>query len=327
MPSPAGARGGWASVCTRPLAHRRTWAPATARASAQTGQTALQSQAGNVQPARRRVFAADDFRHPLDRENTRLLQLVPGLAQIMKTFLSPVAEEVLFMEHISTSILIGPNQLPHLHHRLLEASAILGIDSPALYIRQSPVPNAYTIAVNGRRPVIVLHTALLELLDDDETQAVIAHELGHLACDHGVWLTFANLLTMSAGSLPGMPRFVVDNFEDGLLRWLRAAELSCDRAALLVVRDPKTVVRVLMKLAGGSPKTAALLNVDAFLAQARSYDDAAASSLLGWYLSNAQTRGLSHPLPVARAREIDSWSSSSQFRDLLRRLPPPPTAV
>lgn len=34
-------------------------------------------------------------------------------------------------------------------------------------------------------------------------QAVLAHELGHLKCDHGVWLTFANILTLGAYSVPG----------------------------------------------------------------------------------------------------------------------------
>jgi Zn-dependent protease with chaperone function len=55
--------------------------------------------------------------------------------------------------------------------------------------------------------------------------------------------------------------------QDGLLRWLRAAELTCDRAALLVAQDPRVVVSALMKLAGGSPSFAAELNVDAFLQQ------------------------------------------------------------
>lgn len=34
-------------------------------------------------------------------------------------------------------------------------------------------------------------------------QAVLAHELGHLKCDHGVWLTIANFLTLGAYSVPG----------------------------------------------------------------------------------------------------------------------------
>jgi Zn-dependent protease with chaperone function len=55
--------------------------------------------------------------------------------------------------------------------------------------------------------------------------------------------------------------------EDALLRWLRAAELTCDRAALLVAQDPAVVIGALMKLAGGSAAFAHELNVDAFLQQ------------------------------------------------------------
>lgn len=35
---------------------------------------------------------------------------------------------------------------------------------------QSPIPNAYTLAISGRKPFIVLHTALLELLTAEEVQ-------------------------------------------------------------------------------------------------------------------------------------------------------------
>lgn len=55
--------------------------------------------------------------------------------------------------------------------------------------------------------------------------------------------------------------------EEGLLRWLRAAELTCDRAALLVAQDHRVVISALMKLAGGSPKLNAELSVEAFLRQ------------------------------------------------------------
>ncbi|KAJ0636110.1 putative CAAX prenyl protease 1 [Helianthus annuus] len=111
---------------------------------------------------------------------------------------------------------------------------------------------------------------------------------------------------------------IAQNLEEQLFRWLRAAELTCDRAALLVVQDPKVVMSVLMKLAGGSPSLADQLNVDAFLEQARSYEKAAASPV-GWYIRNAQTRQLSHPLPVLRAREIDEWSRSQEYKSLMKR--------
>jgi hypothetical protein len=88
------------------------------------------------------------------------------------------AERVLLLENISTSLLVGPDQLPSLHALLADAAASLGISAPELYVRQSPQPNAYTLAVSGRKPFIVVHTALLELLEPAEVQAVLAHELG-----------------------------------------------------------------------------------------------------------------------------------------------------
>ena len=72
-----------------------------------------------------------------------------------------------------------------------------------------------------------------------------------------------------------------------------------------------------MKLAGGATSFASELNVDAFLDQARSYDEAT-SSPLGTFLRTSQNRYLSHPLPVLRAREIDRWANSSQYKALLQ---------
>jgi len=247
-----------------------------------------------------------------------LLKAIPGLNDIGKALLGPVSEQVMILQNIGSSVLVSENQLPELHQLMTEAAKILNIESPDLYVRQNPVPNAYTLAINGKKPFVVVHTSLVELLTRKELQAVLAHELGHLKCDHGVWLTFANILTVGAYTVPGLG-MVAGFLEEQLFRWLRAAELTCDRAALVVVQDPKVVISVLMKLAGGCPSLANQLNVDAFLEQARSYDKAS-SNPVGWYIRNAQTRELSHPLPVMRAREVDEWSRSPEYRALSRKM-------
>lgn len=265
-----------------------------------------------------RDLDADDFRHPLDKQNTLLLRAIPGLNEIGKALLGSIAEQVMVLENIGTSVLVSENQLPELHQLMVQSAEALKIEAPDLYVRQSPVPNAYTLAINGKKPFVVVHTSLVELLSRKELQAVLAHELGHLKCDHGVWLTLANILTVGAYTIPGIGGMIAQNLEEQLFRWLRAAELTCDRAALLVVQDPKVVISVLMKLAGGCPSLADQLNVDAFLEQARSYDRAS-SSPVGWYIRNAQTRQLSHPLPVLRAREIDEWSRSPDYKSLMKR--------
>ncbi|KAL5724817.1 Plastoglobule-localized metallopeptidase 48 [Ranunculus cassubicifolius] len=271
-----------------------------------------------------RNLDADDFRHPLDKQNTLVLRAIPGLNELGKIVLGNVAEQVMVLENIGTSVLVAENQLSSLHKLMVEAAEILNIEAPDLYVRQSPVPNAYTLAVRGRKPFVVVHTSLVELLSKKELQAVLAHELGHLKCDHGVWLTFANILALGAYTVPGLGGMLARSLEEHLFRWVRAAELTCDRAALLVAQDPKVVVSVLMKLAGGCPSLADQLNVDAFLEQARSYDKAS-SSPFGWYIRNAQTSQLSHPLPVLRAREIDEWSRSQEYRSLLSHATLPST--
>ncbi|KAJ6846096.1 uncharacterized protein M6B38_278635 [Iris pallida] len=265
-----------------------------------------------------RGLDADDFRHPLDKQNTLLLSAIPGLNQLGKALLGPLAEQIMVLENIGTSVLVAEDQLSDLYHLLAEAAKVLNTETPDLYVSQNPVPNAYTLAISGRKPFIVVHTSLVELLTRKELQAVLAHELGHLKCDHGIWLTFGNILALGAYGVPGLGGFIAQIMEEQLYRWVRAAELTCDRAALLVAQDPKVVMSVLMKLAGGCPSLSDQLNVDAFLEQARSYD-MAASSPVGWYIRNAQTKQLSHPLPVMRAREVDEWSRSQEYMSLVKR--------
>ena len=261
---------------------------------------------------------SDHFRHPLDLQATQALKQLPGLDVLVRNLLGPVAEEFFYLENIASSILVGEQQLPDLYQLLTEACQILDLEQPQLYVRQHPVPNAYTFAMRGKKPFIVMHTSLIDLLTPAEIQAVIAHELGHLKCDHGVYLTLANIILLAAGQLTPWGGLIAQNLQARIMEWVRCAEFTCDRAALLVSQDPRVVASVLMKLTGGSPKLATQLNLDAFLAQARSYD-AVSTSELGQLLKEVQTAQLTHPVPVLRAREIDRWADSKDYQLLIQK--------
>lgn len=261
---------------------------------------------------------ADQFRHPLDLAATKSLKQLPGLDLMVRNLLGPLAEQFFYLNNIAASVLVGENQLPHLHKLLLEACETLDLDPPQLYVQQHPVPNAYTFAMRGKQPFIVLHTSLIEILTLEEIQAVIAHELGHLKCEHGVYLTPLNIIILAAGLLPGWGTVIAQSLQAQMLEWLRCAEFTCDRAALLATQNPRVVMSVLMKLAGGSPTLAPQLNLDAFIAQARAYDNVGTNEL-GQLLKEAQTAQLTHPVPVLRAREIDRWASSQAYQSLLQQ--------
>ncbi len=261
---------------------------------------------------------SDQFRHPFDLEATQALRQLPGFDLLIRTVLGSVAERFFYLENISSSIAVSDEQLPHLQHLLVEACQILDLDVPQLYLRQNPQPNAYTFAIRGQQPFIVLHTSLVDLLSPEEIQAVIAHELGHLKCEHGVYLTLANLILLASSELLPLGAVIAQSLQAQLLQWVRCAEFTCDRAALLVAQDHRTVASVLMKLTGGSATLASQLNLDAFLAQARSYDSVSTDEL-GKLLKEAQVSQLTHPLPVLRAREIERWSASQSYQKLLNK--------
>ncbi|MCW6051175.1 M48 family metallopeptidase [Lyngbya sp. CCAP 1446/10] len=259
---------------------------------------------------------ADQFRHPLDLEATNTLKQLPGLDLMVRQLLGQLGEQFFRLENLASSVQVGENQLPHLHQLLVDACKTLDLEVPQLYVRQHPMPNAYTFAMRGKQPFVVMHTSLIDLLTDEEVKAVIGHELGHLKCEHGVYLTLANLIVLAAGQISPVGTILAQGLQAQMLEWLRCAEFTCDRAALLATQDPRVVASVLMKLAGGSPTLAPKLNLDAFLVQARAYDDLS-STELGEMLKQAQTAQLSHPVPVLRAREIDRWASSKDYESLL----------
>ncbi len=261
---------------------------------------------------------ADGFRHPLDLQATKTLKQIPALDMAIRSLLGSVAEEFFYLNNIASSVLVNEKQLPHLHQLLLDACKTLDLEPPQLYLQQNPVPNAYTFAMRGKKPFIMLHTSLVEMLTPEEIQAVIAHELGHLKCEHGVYLTMANLMVLAANLLPTWGTLIAQSLQEQMMQWLRCAEFSCDRAALLATQDPKIIMSVLMKLAGGSPNLAPQLNLSAFVEQAKAYDQAISNDL-GETLKILQNAQLTHPVPVIRAREIDRWASSSQYQNLLQQ--------
>ncbi len=259
---------------------------------------------------------ADYFRHPLDLDATNRLKQIPGFDLAIRGFLGSIAEDFFYLNNIASSILISEKQLPDLHQLLVSACDILDIEVPQLYLQQNPVPNAYTLAMRGERPFIVIHTSLLELLNDDEIQAVLAHELGHLKCEHGVYLSMANIMVLAAGLIPSWGGLLAQSLQSQLLQWVRCAEFSCDRSALLVTQKPEVVMSLLMKLTGGSPSIANKLSLSAFMEQVKQYK-LMSNTDLGKLLQEAQTSQLTHPVPIIRAKEIEKWATSADYANLI----------
>jgi len=160
----------------------------------------------------------------------------------------------------------------------------------------------------------VMNSLLLERLGPGEQRVVVAHELGHVLSDHVVYMTALNILLAVSNGLPfflGIPFRAVRAV---LLEWYRAAELSCDRAATLAVRDPRIVCRTLMVTAGGMP--ADKLDLDAFMAQAMEYEawDDPSDRVRRFFNEIGQT----HSYAVRRVSEVMKWVQSGEYDRIVR---------
>jgi Zn-dependent protease with chaperone function len=222
-------------------------------------------------------------------------------------------ERALRQSFLGNSVKLSERQMPDVWASYQGVKRILDMpEDYDLYVSSAIDWNAMTIG--SKRPIIVFGSNLLRQLGPGEQRAVLGHELGHVLSDHVLYITALNILLAAGSGLPlglGLP---VRAVRAVLLEWVRAAELSCDRAAVLAVRDPRIVCRALMVIAGGLP--ADQLDIDAFMAQAMEYEN--------WDDKHDRVRRFfneinrTHANAVRRVSEIMRWVQSGEYDRIQR---------
>ncbi|MCU1490882.1 MAG: hypothetical protein JWM85_2287 [Acidimicrobiaceae bacterium] len=248
------------------------------------------------------------FQHPADRAATAALGSIPLLDMVLKKLSAMRFERSFQQLLLANAVRVGDHQLPELWRSHLECTRALDLAStPDLYVRQLPLMNALT--VGSSRPVVIVNSALLSGLPGIEQKSVLAHEAGHVLSDHVHYATvLAIVQRLVATGLSPLGRLPLQALLLVLLEWYRCAELSCDRAATLVVGDPLVTCRVLMDMAGGG---VAGLDLNAFLQQANEY--AETEDLLarpGRFLTEINQ---THPFAVRRVNELMRWVSEGDY--------------
>jgi Zn-dependent protease with chaperone function len=263
---------------------------------------------------RLRGISPKAYEHPADRAATAALKSIPMLDQVVRKLIEFGYERALRQVFLAGSVKLGSEQLPDVWaaHRMACARLDLS-DVPDLYLTQFPVTNA--AAIGAGRPMVMVNSRSVELFDEEELRTVLGHEAGHVLSDHVLYRTaLMILLSIGTSSLPMMAGLPLVAVRIALLEWFRAAELSCDRAATLVNRDPLVTSRTLLVMAGGAASRK--LNLDAFLKQANEYEEwePGWDKLARLRVELAQT----HAFPVRRVSELMRWVRSGDYDRILR---------
>ena len=262
------------------------------------------------QPGKLAGISAKAYEHPADRAATAALKSIPMLDVVTRRLIEFGYERALRQVYLGTSVKLGPRQLPDVWESYLQVLEVLDMpDVYDLYVTNTPITNA--IAIGADKPIVVIDSGLLNLLDAQELQTVLAHEVGHVLSDHVLYRTaLAILLNMSGiGRFPLLAGLPLLGLRYALLEWARATELSGDRAATLVNRDPLVTCRTLLSLAAGLPSSK--LDLDDFLEQARDFHEPEDGlDRVQRFLLQARA---GHPLAVRRCREIMDWLRSGDY--------------
>ena len=197
-----------------------------------------------------------------DRAALNALRRMPGFEGVLRKLVGMFGERAVRLTFKANAVLVSETQYSWIHERLLAVCDTLDIDEvPQVYVSQTPLVNAG--AVGFDKPFIVLNSSLIEILDRDELEAVVAHEVGHIVSGHAVYRTMLFLLLQLADRNNLIAGIAIRPIIYALLEWHRKSELSCDRAGAIATNDPRAMMGALMQMAGGSRGEA--LELDAFI--------------------------------------------------------------
>lgn len=170
---------------------------------------------------------------------------------------------------------VSAEERPELHAMIDRLCVLADMPKPRVAIADTDVPNAFATGRSPKRSLVCVTTGLLNRLDRDELEGVLAHELSHVAHRDVTVMTVASFLGVLAGMitriglLGGMNRR--GNDRNGAAVFLivllvsvvayvlsflltralsRYRELSADRAGAILIGAPSALASALQKISG-----------------------------------------------------------------------------
>jgi heat shock protein HtpX len=169
--------------------------------------------------------------------------------------------------------IVSKEEYPRLHEIVERLSTNNGLPKPKVAMVNSPVPNAFATGKSPKSSLVAVTTGILDLLDNDELEAVIGHELSHVRSRDVLVLTLASVFSTVAwylvrfglfGGLQARNRNTAGTSAIVLLvaitTWVvsfliiraisRYREFSADRGGAIMTGKPDKLASALLKISG-----------------------------------------------------------------------------
>lgn len=254
----------------------------------------------------------EELIHPEDAKALRALKNVPALPKIMEKVFQYGYDELAWSENVTTNLRLSKTQMPEIYNRLPPICQRLGIPVPELYLQMSNIANSWTSG--HKKPYIVITLGLIRRVKGDELDAVLAHECGHILCEHVLYQTLANAIfsfgDMLADSFVGLiGNAAMKPVRQALMVWSRASELTADRVACIFT-PAMTMARVLARLDMIPKNIIDTMDFNAWAQQGQDYealrDGTAWNKVVHWMADS----DADHPYSPVRVFEAMKWEQT-----------------
>lgn len=171
---------------------------------------------------------------------------------------------------------VSADEYPQLHGSIERLSQQADLPKPSVAVVDSNVPNAFATGRNQRNAAVAVTTGLLNTLDRDELDGVLAHELAHVKNRDMMVMTIASFLSTIAFMIVRWGAFFGGGHRRGggdrggggilvailvsLVVWVisylliralsRYREFAADRGAAAITGNPSALASALLKISG-----------------------------------------------------------------------------
>jgi heat shock protein HtpX len=170
--------------------------------------------------------------------------------------------------------ILQEDEYPELHRTVEKLCREADLPIPKVAIMQSPVPNAFATGRSPRHAVVACTDSIMRLLNKDELEAVLAHELAHVKNRDILTMTMASFIAMIASMI--MQSFFFSALFGGrdreggggwIIVWIvsiivyaastllilalsRYREFAADRGSAYITKNPRALMSALSKISG-----------------------------------------------------------------------------
>lgn len=261
------------------------------------------------------AFSSSLYKHDLDKKAFEVLNTFPKFVKLREAYVANFDEKAAKINFLSTAIRLSENQFPEIYSLLPPICEKLGIDVPELYYVKSKDINAAT--GGSTNPFIFITSELIEKMPVELISGVLAHECGHIACQHYLYHSIASQLiegidNSPLSKIPVIKKYLTPSLVRALLFWDRCSELSADRAAALCEGNADKMVDVLLQIHGYDN-----INREEFVKQAMDLKTFINASESNQAIEQMLIMNETHPRLATRVYECCEWVKTEQFQSIL----------